>query len=307
MSWLLVGWAFAGAGPWVPGEGQLHLYAGLDVQRFTRLNAEGLDGAVRIGEGVSTVGGVLDLSYGLGSGLEAELILPVQHAYVHRPDTGPCVDFGDDVCAPTTTIGVIDIRLKGVLLDEFHGAPLSLAIGGVMRIGAFTFDTRHRFTNAGEGTTDVGARLSVGRSIAVGGGHAVFSGDVQALYRFPNVERFPLPDGGLAIPGPEAAASGDLLFAPGASFAFGPAVQWARRLTGLDVAEMLGTAATDPDRFASLHYGVVRTGGKLILQNDSYDAISIAVLRTVYARNNPSDTWSFGVGVSLNNLVRKER
>ena len=53
-------------------------------------------------------------------------------------------------------------------LDELYGPPLSLAVGGELRVGTFTAPERAQLTNLGEGTTDLGAFLSAGRS---GGGN----------------------------------------------------------------------------------------------------------------------------------------
>ncbi|MCA9569389.1 MAG: hypothetical protein KC656_16190 [Myxococcales bacterium] len=307
---LLVQHASAGNGPWVPGQGQLQMYAGVDAQRFERVKAYGLpDGPaeVTVGGGVSSFRGVLDLTYGIASRTEVELVLPVQHAWAAHPEQDLCVAFGLGACRPTTSVGVVETRAKVLLLDEVSGAPLSVAVGGVLRFGGLTAGTRERFTNAGEGTTDFGIRLSAGRSGALGGGYYVTNLDLQGLYRVPNSRTFPNLAGDLTVPGPEVAAGLDLLVAPRQSVALGPTVGVSARPMGLDIGEMLADGVTDVDRFTSLNYAQARAGGKLVLQDPSYNSVTFSVVQAFYARNNPIDTLSFSAGVSLSNLLRSER
>lgn len=299
--------ASAGGGPWVPGAGQLQVYAGVEGQRFTVLEGNDANGdpniEVDVAGGISTLTGVLDLSYGVSSRTEVELILPYQHTHAKQADAPVCGLLGLGACRTTSTVGVIEGRVKTLVLDEVSGAPLSLAVGGVVRFGELTAAHRERITNAGEGTLDVGARVGVGRSGALGGGYWVANLDLVGLYRFPTATDFPAPDGDLTIPGPEVWSTADVLVAPSVSVAFGPTASFATRPGGLQFGEMLELAGGSVDRFASIRYTQARVGGKLVLQDEDYNAVSLSVTRTVYAVNNPMDTWSIGAGVSLNNLL----
>lgn len=298
--------ALASGGPWVPGEGQAQLYVGLDAERFVVLRVFGTEDGVAdvpIAGGMSTIRTVGELSYGIASRVEVSLSVPVQHAYIHRPSDPLCGVFGLGACRPTTSVGIVEGRVKGLFLDQVSGAPLSAAIGGVVRFGGLTASTRERFTNAGEGTTDLGGRLSLGRSGTLGGGYYVGQLDVQGLYRLPINTAFPRGEGDLTVPGAEVSAAADLLLAPVARVSFGPTVTFASRPSGLDIGEMLGTAVDDPDRFAGINYTEVRAGGKLILQDERYNAVSLSVLRMAWAKNTPKDTFGVSLGVTIADLL----
>jgi hypothetical protein len=303
--------AVAGTGPWVPGAGQLHVYAGVSQESFETLNANAFPGSdervtqVDIGQGIDTVTGVLDATYGIADRASVEFVVPVQYSHANRPDDAVCVLFGLGACRPTTSIGVIEARVKGLLSDQINGAPLTLAAGLVTRFGGLTSKDRERFTNAGEGTFDFGARVSAGRTGGLGSGYWVGSVDAEALYRVPNTDAFPLQEGDLRAPAPQFLVAGELLVAPTARVAFGPSLQLDTRPGGLDVGEMIATGLADVDRFSAIDFTVLRAGGKLILQDASYNAVSFSVSRTVYAVNNPNDTLTVSAGVSLNNLLRR--
>lgn len=303
----LISTADASGGPWVPGDGKAQLYLGVESERFTTLKANGTEEGVSrvpIAGGVSTLRAVGELSYGIASRAEFSLTVPLQRAFVHRPDDALCGAFGLGACDTTSSVGVIEARLKGLVSDQVSGAPVSFAVGGVVRYGGLTAGTRQRLTNAGEGTTDVGGRLSLGRSGPLGGGYYVLQVDAQGLYRIPLSSDFPVGEGERSVPGAEVAAATDLLIAPSARFSFGPTVSFAARPGGIDVGEMLSTAAAgDVDRFLGLRYAEVRVGGKLIVQDESYNAISLSVLRMGWGMNTPTDTLGIGVGVTIADLM----
>lgn len=302
---LIVDVAAAGSGPWVPGSGRANLYVGLDAQYFTRLatNGEGRD-VVDVGEGVSTFGGVLDLSYGVARRAEVELIVPIQHAHANRPDSQICVDLGLDACKGTTTLGVIEARGKGLIADQVAGAPVSLALGGIVRYGGATAATRERITNAGEGTVDFGPLISVGRGGGLGQGYYSLSLDGAWVYRLPNTDSYPNLVGDGVAPNSEFLGSAEALFSPRRVVSIGPAATASGRPGGLDFTEL---DLTDRDRFAALRYVQIRAGGKLVVRDGLDNAFVLSVFRTVYAANNPADVLTVSAGVSFYGLGTRRR
>lgn len=295
--------ALAGSGPWVPGSGRTNLYLGLDGQRLTILRTanDGIED-IEVGEGISTVGAVLDLSYGIASRAELEVILPVQRSYANRPDAPLCDALGLDACATTTSVGVIEVRGKGLIADQVAGAPLSLSLGGTVRYGGLTSATRARLTNAGEGTLDLGPQVSIGRGGAFAKGYYSANLDLAWLYRLPNTTSYPNFTGDRAAPGSELFGAAELLVTPIASVSIGPSVGASSRPAGEDFRDL---DLTDPDRFAALRYVQVRAGGKLVVRDGLDHALVLGIFRTIYAYNNPADIFSVSVGVSFYGLGRK--
>ena len=290
--------AHAGSGPWVIGPGQGSLYLGLESQRITRLaiTVDGERDVIDVGQGISSFGLKAIGTLGITSRIEVEAQLPWSSNQANRPDDAICTALGLNACDKTQTVGVIDARGKVLALDEYFGAPLSLAIGGEVRYGAFTADTRARITNAGEGTTDVGPFLSVGRVTSPGGGSVLsVYGTVGWRYRFPTTRAYPDPSSdGVSAPLPETWADVELLSGPNARFVIGPTASMLYR-PGLDWGELdLG----DPDRLAALGVTTARMGGTAVVNNGSDLSLSVNVLGTLYARNNPTDVLSVNVGLA---------
>jgi len=296
--------ALAGSGPWVIGEGNTSLYVGGDIQRLDSLaiqTAEGRD-VVDVGEGLSTFGVRGIVSVGITPRLELEGVLPWYRIQANRPDAEICEVLGLGACRTTTTVGVIELRGKVLLLDELFGAPLSLSVGPEIRIGHFTLGTRERLTNAGEGGLDTGGFVSVGRTGSIGEG-VYWSGflDVTGRYRFPNTRTYPGFTGSNAVPGPELSANADLVNGNRRVVA-GPVVSMLWRIGGLDWDEL---DLTDRDRFAALRVFTLRAGATAIVRGTKSVSASLSVLRTVYAQNNPSDVLAVSAGVQT--LIRRRR
>jgi hypothetical protein len=290
--------AIAGSGPWVIGPGQGSVYLGVESQRLTRLAivANGERDVIDVGQGLSTfaVKGIGTL--GVTSRVEVEGQVPWVSVRANRPDEPLCAALGLDACETTNTVGVLGARVKGLVLDEYFGAPLSLAVGAEGRFGAFTADTRARITNAGEGTTDLGPFASVGRVGSLGG-DAVISGHLTGgwRYRFPNTRAYPGPDGGDQLaPKPETWFDAELLAGPSPRFVLGPSATLLWR-PGLDFGEL---DLTDPDRLAALGVTNVRVGGTAIVSGGGGLALAVSVLATAAARNNPTDVLSVNVGLA---------
>ena len=291
------GAAHAGSGPWVQGPGALSVYAGGEYQRINELaGREGLGdpSVIAVDDGIETTGLKLIASYGLVERVELELDLPWSHAQANRP--GPvCASLGPKTCAPTQGIGVVAARVKGLLLDELYGSPVSLSVAGVARFGQTTARTRDRVTNLGEGTQDLGGGLALGRSGGLREGFWSGYVDATGLYRFSNVA-----DASPGVPAWEYSVNAEFLAGTRAWWSLGPSVSFWHRPEGIDVEDLLSdaTLATDVDRFARLRARSTRVGGKLLLRADSRTTLALGAATTVAAVNNPRVfTLSAGVAV----------
>lgn len=296
---LLCGPALAGSGPWVVSEGDLSFFGGAEYQRFTQLalsTGSSSPDVVDVDNGLETVGAKLVGSYGLRDRVELELQLPWYRVDANTTDGAVCAALGLGACETTSGLGIVTARVKGLMLDELAGSPLSLALGGEMRFGQSTADTRERITNLGEGTTDLGAFASVGRSggLADGFWSAWLEGGYR--YRFPNTD---FPRG--SAPGSEI--TGDFEFLAGARrwWSIGPSASLLWRPSGYDVEDILGSAAlaTDVDRWAALSVTNLRVGAKAIVRSSERVDLVAGVLATAYAVNNPSDVLSVSLGLSV--------
>jgi hypothetical protein len=180
-------------------------------------------------------------------------------------------------------------------VDEFVGAPLSLAIGADLRYGLFTSDTRQRVTNLGEGTFDAGPFVTVGRTGGLGSGY--WSGWISAdgRYRVPNTRTYPQLTGTTSVPGSEFGASAELILSPRGRFGIGPNLGALWRPFGLDFYEV---DLTDPDRFGALRVANVRVGGTAVVRGKSV-VLAGSVLQTIYGFNNPTDTFIVNLGLQF--------
>jgi hypothetical protein len=302
MSWLWwMAMAWAGSGPWVPGNGSGSLYLGVDGQQIRSLSAtiDGQRQTLEVGEGLASVNLSGVLTYGIAPNVEVEATVPVNFIHALRDDAPLCGILGADACEPTHTVGVLSSHLKWLVVDEVVGAPLSVAVGGLVRFGGLVAQQRDRLTNAGEGTLDGGGLLSLGKSGAMGEGYWTVYGDIKGLYRVPNTQSYPLLRGDRAVPGAELHAAVDALFAPKGTVAFGPSTTLLWRPAGVDYGEVV---LADIDRFGALRVTSLAAGGKLIFRDAADNAIVFGLARTVWAQNNPADQLSVSLGIALNRL-----
>lgn len=280
--------ALAGSGPWTVSEGDLAAYLGAEYQRFSKLaTSVGSYGGepLVVDEGIERTGTQLILGYGVRERVDLELRIPLSRVDANRIGE-LCTGVGLEACKTTAGVGIIDLRGKLLVVDELSGAPLSLALTPELRLGQLTHATRERITNLGEGTTDLGLNLALGRAGGLGAGFWAGYLEAGGRYRFPNVD---------AAPGSELLSEGELLFG-GASWMIGPAYTLLWRPSGVDVE---GTDFTDQDRFARLRVANVRAGGKLIVRSDRRVSLSLSGYGTVYAWNNPSDVFIVSAGLSF--------
>lgn len=295
--WVLVQSALAGSGPWVVGEGGFTLYVGTGIQRLSRLavTVDGERDVVDVGEGISTFAVKGIATVGFGSRVDLQLGVPWYRVQANREDHPFCASVGLDGCDTTQGVGVIESRLKGLLVDEFFGAPLSLSVGAELRSGELTAATRQRVTNLGEGTFDVGPFVDIGRTGGLGKGY--WSAWVEGLYRYrvPMTNTFPENTGSRSVPGSEIGAAGELILGPTTAFGFGPGVSMLWRPDGVDWGD---ADLADIDRFGALRILTVKAGGTLLFRTQSF-ATALSLQRTVFAVNNPTDTFNVSVGVQF--------
>ncbi len=286
----LSGPAHAGIGPWVLSPGDLSAYAGSRYERYTTMAHD--DGATTpiIGEGVVDLGAVVVLGAGLVPGVEGELLVPWVTSRVLQPQSERCDNLSLEGCKPSAGIDVIRARLKVALMDEWYGAPFSLTSGLELRYGEMGAQTRARLTSLGDGTSDVGGYLALGRAAEMGSRSIDSAMEIGARYRFPNGTQ-----SGYAIPGSELFACVEILPALSSVLHLGVTADALVRPGGLALEEIDYDSV---DRYASLAARTVRVGGKALLQVNTSWSVIFSGGRTVYARNNPVDALDLGFGLS---------
>ncbi len=289
------GAAQAASGPWVLSPRDASIYAGTEFQRIGHLASENgsfEDEPVAVDSGISKFAVQGYISYGIIPRVQLSLSVPFQDVHANRTDGPICTTFGLNACTRTTGFGIVDLRAQGLVLDEFYGAPVSLAVGAELRQGSHTALERARITDLGEGTTDTGGYLSLGRTGPVGES-GTWSGYVElgGLYRFPNTTL-----DGRPTPGSEFTGDAEFLLGFSRAVSVGGAVGAFWRPFGVELSEI---DLADPDRFASLRVVNLRSGLKLLLRSSDNVVFSASVLGTLYAENNPSDLLSVSAGVSV--------
>jgi hypothetical protein len=290
--------ARAGSGPWVVSEGDLNVYSELEYQRISELaissNGEEVD-VIAVDDGIETFGAKAIATYGLRERIDLELQVPWYRAEANTT-TGPiCTTLGLQACVTTEGLGAVTAKVKGLLVDELALAPVSLSVAGVARFGAFTSDERARITNLGEGTTDLGGVLAVGRSGGLLDGFWSGWAQVGWLHRFPNQEFR-----GIAVPGGELLADAEVMAGARRWWSLGPSVSLLHRPEGVDFVQ---ADVTSVDRFSMLRVTSLRGGGKLVLRSSERTALVLSGLTTLAAVNNPY-VFSFGAGVSIQPRLR---
>ena len=294
--------AWAGSGPWVVGNGQASLYVGADSQRITRLaiTVDDERDVIDVGQGLTSFGVKGIASLGITNRAEVEVQAPWWTVRANRPDEALCGALGLQACATTTTVGVITAKTKVLLVNEYFGSPFSLSVGTELRYGDFTAPTRARITNAGEGTTDLGPTVAIGRVGSIGSAYVLAQTELGWRYRFPTTRAYPdVPRGTRAAPLPESWANLEMLAGPSNKIVVGPTFNILYR-NGLDWGDL---DLSDPDRLAALRILTARLGATVILHNDGDLALVGTIMQAVAARNNPN-TLSVGVGVSFSGLTR---
>jgi len=320
--------ATAGSGPWVVGEQRASLYTGVEVQRLTELAVStgsfAVDDVLPVASGITTFGAQGIISWGLLPRVELEGQVPWYRVFFNRPDDPLCDALGLNACRPTEGLGVLRGRMKVLVLDELYGPPLSLAVGGELRAGTFTAPERAQLTNLGEGTTDLGAFLSAGRSGGLGaeGSWSLYT-DVGWRRRLSNTE-LPTYDGRTAVddtgaealvaldeqlkaPGDEFYGEVQVFLGPSLTWSVGPNVVWLVRPQGVDFEDVLAYYLPDKDRLSALAIETYQAGAKALIRAGDRVTFSGGVLRTVFAANNPADLMTVSVGLTFQDIARERR
>lgn len=288
--------AQAGDGPWTLNPGDLSVYGGVNYFRYGRFIGATPDNDGGLGAGITAVGAVGVATAGLADGLELEAVVPYERVRVNNPASGPCTSDNapPGFCRTTAGVGDLSVTLKGRLINELYTSPVTVSAAAGLRSGEFYADQRNRLTTLGDGQTDLGAGLSVGRTDLMLGGRGWYRVGAWGWYwlRFPNGR----DDQDRRVPGDEISYTAEATFSLHPRFGFGPAVQGFHRLWG----EELGSSSfQDIDVWSKLKAEQIQVGGKVGIYTEAGPTISIAALRTVYARNNPADTLVLSIGVGF--------
>lgn len=300
--------AWAISGPYVIGAGQLNVYVGVDAQRLERLQIQDEAGrdaeVIDVGEGLSTIRGKAIATLGMANRFDLEIDVPYEQTRANRPDSPLCDALGLDACKTSTGFGVIAARVKWLAIDEYAGAPVSLAVILEGRIGALTHASRARITNRGEGTQDFGGQLALGRVGGLHQGYWAASTTLGWRYRLPNTRTYPAFTGDTSAPNSEFVGGLGINLAPWSYLGFGPVVDALWRPGGLDFKQL---DLTDPDRLAALRIANVRVGGSVQIHGDRRDISgSLTVTHTAYAMNNPYVT-TVSAGISVQRPLWKRQ
>ncbi len=287
--------ALAGDGPWTLGEGDQNIYAGVDYFRYASfLDGDGDEQHLSTGVTATGLTGVYTL--GLANNFEVEIKVPLESVRVNRPeeDSSCANPPRKGFCETTTGVGDIALALKGNLVSERYVSPVSVSGSIGLRSGEAYAGKRGRLTTLGDGQTDLGAGLSVGRTDILGKGwyRAAMTG--WYYYRFANGE---VSSNGstVKVPSDDITFSLTSTFAPWSRFGVGPVVYGFQRMGGVSFSE---ADLSTMDGFASLRASQIQAGGELgVYSRAGGPTVSFAVLRTIYARNNPSDTLVVSMGL----------
>ncbi|TNE89636.1 MAG: hypothetical protein EP330_10740 [Deltaproteobacteria bacterium] len=281
--------AVAGSGPWTLSGDDMSTYVGASYTRWRHF--AGGDGSfgdvVELPAAVTRSDLQVGITYGLLPGAEVEVSGGVGWSGIGNEDAPVCSFEG--ACDSTLGLTPITARTKLRLTDELRGAPLTAAVGGELRFGDFTRDTRMRITALGDGQTDLAAFASVGRQGALGSWSYATYVELLGRHRLLSTEI-----DGQKVPADELGSSGEFLVYPTPNASVGVAYDVLHALGGLDFSE---DRLDDPDRFTSLSVSSVKAGGKLAIRSVANTTVNLSVLGTVYGRNNPADFFTVGFGI----------
>lgn len=281
--------AQAGSGPWTLPGGARNLYLGWSQSSFSEL---------QMGDDVAPLGQVRGTTFtaigtlGLLEGIEAEVQLPWQQVQQMDRSAALCESSSRprDFCAPSSGIGPFQATLKGRLLDEGALRPMTASVAAAVRSGTPTADLRDRITAVGDGQTDIGALVSVGRTASLRE-DGWYSASATLAYWY----RSPLPsDADEKVPADQLEYGIKGLVAPIRKLGIGPVISGFHRLGGVEFSDL---SPSDPNGFPSLDAAQLKAGGELLVTGDGGVSLSISALRTIRARNNPSDTTVLSLGV----------
>ena len=287
MGWicLVPGLAFAAEGPWTTPTGLQDIYLGGGVERFQAFDKG--DGSVQdVSYPVYRSGGKIFWRYGLGPMWDVALDAPFITSFA------PEAPADSEAFSRTTDFEYLKTRVRVRL--PVDNLPFEVAARGEVRTGYLHQDTKGRVTNLGEGTTDLGASVSVGSIGLFGGMFYTLAVDGGYLYRLP----LESGDSG-KVPGNEVLLSSFLQVSPLEHMGFAILTDSFWRLSGEDFGETEVKASANT--WAALKAAQTKVGGQVILYpGGARPQVVLTVARAVWARNNPVDTMVVELGMSFN-------
>jgi hypothetical protein len=270
----LMGAAIAGDDPWIAPAKTTNFFVAVSGEQFKDfVAAEG--NTIPGDDPIRSVGGKIYIRHGLGADSDLTLDIPLVSTWSSGPSLG-------EMYARTTGIGLLQAELRHRWLD-------AVSTRAVLRTGALHQRSRGRLTNLSEGTTDLG--FGIGTGAVFPGARHFYTVDLGASYWL----RFPVQSGN-DIPADEVSWSSNVLVSPTRSLGIGATVSGHHRLDGQNLGDI--TVSNPDDQWAALQAQQIKVGARLMLYSTEHrPAFSIAVLRAVWARNNPIDTTLVELGV----------
>lgn len=298
---LLAGAALAGSGPWTLPAGHQNVFVGGDYGAFRNI-ANGSGGSARLGSALRHVQLHGVYTVGLVEGFDVEVLLPYERAWATAPETGFCVeDRPGDWCDTTQGLGDASLMMRLRLLDEGSYRPITASVRIMARTGAGYASQRSRLTTLGDGQTDVGAGLAVGRTGASGGGRWYrVSAASSYWYRF-GVGRLD----GKKIPADEISFGLDVIGSPVRWFGLGGSIGGFTRLGGVALTE---AEIGSPNAWVSLDAAQVMAGPELAFYTDNGWTFYGTARFTLASRSSPRDLTmgSVGIGRYIRRRARNE-
>lgn len=290
---LLVAPASAGGGPWTLQPREHNVYVGLDYFRYSAFRGRDASEPRTLASGLTAAGVTGVWTLGLASDVEAELKVPFESVRVNDPRTPDCRsdDKPEDWCTTTAGLGDVAGAVKWRIIDELYRSPVSVSLSGAFRSGEAYAGKRGRLTTLGDGQTDVGVGMAVGRTSGVGQGWYTASAEVWYFARFSNGR----DAAGAPTPSDEVAFGAEGMWAFHPRVAVGPAFFGFTRTGGADFEDL---DFQDINGLTSLHGTQLKAGAKAAFFSvEGGPTLVVTAAWTFYARNNPSDTLSVGFGM----------
>jgi len=285
--------AIAGSSPWTLPRGHHNVFLGGELGGYGKIpNAQGDPVALSTRVGAAKVFGTYGI--GLANGFDVELLLPFERAWVANEDGGFCSGGArpDDWCQATAGLGDVALTARIRLLDEASYRPFTVTARVVARSGQAYASSRHRLTSLGDGTNDVGAGLSVGRTGASKGGawyRLSLASDFWYRFAVGQVD-------GNKVPANEVSANIDAIGSPVFWLGLGASAAGFHRLGGAPLSSP-ATPIGHPLTWVGLRASQVRVGPTVALYSlDGWTLFTNASF-TAWSKSAPTDITSFTLGV----------
>jgi hypothetical protein len=264
----------------------------MDYYRYTTFTGGDSSTKRPLATGVTGAGLIGVWTTGMANDVELELMLPFESVRVNDDDAAFCmVDRPKDFCTSTFGLGEVSANIKWRVVNELYSSPVSVSVNGGLRSGEAYAGRRNRLTTLGDGQTDLGAGLAIGRTATLGRGWYTAVAEGRYWYRFPNAT----PDSG-KIPADEVSWVTEAMLSVHPRFSFGPAIYGYHKLGGIDLEDIDFYSINS---WSSLQGEQIKVGAKFGLYSDGKGpTVSVTVLRAVTSKNNPADltSVSFGLG-----------